>query len=84
MTVANLKTEIDWTVSALGSADVAALVATKLRCIAPMIAVYQTAYLGLSIQPRNRVIVRREIEGNGPILQLDHTRGPEDPGEPTT
>jgi uncharacterized membrane protein (DUF485 family) len=49
MTVANLKTEIDWTASALGSADVAALVATKLRCIAPMIAVYQTAYLGLSI-----------------------------------
>jgi uncharacterized membrane protein (DUF485 family) len=49
MTVANLKTEIDCTASALGSADVAALVATKLRCIAPMIAVYQTAYLGLSI-----------------------------------
>jgi uncharacterized membrane protein (DUF485 family) len=49
MTVANLKTEIDCTASALGSADVAALVATKLRYIAPMIAVYQTAYLGLSI-----------------------------------
>ena len=49
MTVANLKTEIDWTASALGSTDVAALVATKLRCIAPMIAVYLTAYLGLSI-----------------------------------
>lgn len=49
MTVANLKTEIDWTASALGSADVAALVATKLRCIAPMIAVYLTAYVGLSI-----------------------------------
>ncbi len=49
ITVANLKTEIDWTASALGSTDVAALVATKLRCIAPMIAVYLTAYLGLSI-----------------------------------
>jgi uncharacterized membrane protein (DUF485 family) len=49
MTVANLKTEIDWTASAPGSADVAALIATKLRCIAPMIAVYQTAYFGLSI-----------------------------------
>ena len=32
-----------------GSADVAALVASKLRCIAPMIAVYLTVYLGLSI-----------------------------------
>jgi len=49
ITVANLKTEIDWTASALGSTDVAGLVATKLRCIAPMIAVYLTAYLGLSI-----------------------------------
>jgi uncharacterized membrane protein (DUF485 family) len=49
MTVANLQTEIDWTAHAPGSADVAALVATKLRCMAPMIAIYLTAYLGLSI-----------------------------------
>jgi hypothetical protein len=34
------------------------------------------------VQPRNRVLVRREINGNGPALQLDHARSPEDPGEP--
>jgi uncharacterized membrane protein (DUF485 family) len=34
---------------AMGAAEVAALVASKLLCIVPMIAVYVTAYLGLSI-----------------------------------
>jgi uncharacterized membrane protein (DUF485 family) len=47
VTVPNTKTDL--TAGAPGSADVAALIATKLRCIAPMIAVYLTAYLGLSI-----------------------------------
>src|SRR5260370_32433428 len=40
---------MEWPARAMGSADVEALVATKLRCIAPMIADYQTDYLGLSI-----------------------------------
>jgi uncharacterized membrane protein (DUF485 family) len=45
----NPNTKTDQTARAPNSADVAALVATKLRCIAPMIAVYLTAYVGLSI-----------------------------------
>ena len=49
VTVVIHNTKTDLTASAPGSADVAALVATKLRCIAPMIAVYLTVYLGLSI-----------------------------------
>ena len=49
MTIAVLKADVAEPTDAPGSADVAALVATKLRCIAPMIAVYLTAYLGLSI-----------------------------------
>src|ERR1700746_75341 len=49
VTVVIHNTKTDLTASAPGSVDVAALVATKLRCIAPMIAVYPTAYLGLSI-----------------------------------
>jgi uncharacterized membrane protein (DUF485 family) len=49
VTVLIHNTKTDLTASAPSSVDVAALVATKLRCIAPMIAVYLTAYLGLSI-----------------------------------
>jgi uncharacterized membrane protein (DUF485 family) len=49
MTIVTLNTKTDLAARALNSADVAALVATKLRCTAPMIAVYLTAYLGLSI-----------------------------------
>ena len=49
MTIAILKGDVAEPTGTPGSADVAALVATKLRCIAPMIAVYLTAYLGLSI-----------------------------------
>jgi hypothetical protein len=49
VTIAILNTKTDPTAGAPGSADVAALVATKLYCIAPMIAVYLAAYLGLSI-----------------------------------
>ena len=49
MTIAILKADIAGATGAPGSADVAALVATKLRCITPMIAVNLTAYLGLSI-----------------------------------
>jgi uncharacterized membrane protein (DUF485 family) len=49
VTVVIPNTKTDLTTRAPGSADVAALVATKLRCIAPMTAVYLTAYLGLSI-----------------------------------
>ncbi|HEX3524601.1 MAG TPA: DUF485 domain-containing protein [Stellaceae bacterium] len=49
MTIAVLKADVAEPTGAPGSAGVAALVATKLRCIAPMIAVYLTAYLGLSI-----------------------------------
>ena len=49
MTIAVLKGNVAEPTGAPGSADVAALVATKLRCVAPMIAVYLTAYLGLSI-----------------------------------
>ena len=49
MTIAALKADVAEPTGAPGSADVAALVATKLRCVAPMIAVYLTAYLGLSI-----------------------------------
>ena len=44
MTVAPLETVTDGAARAPGSADVAALVAPKLRCIAPMIAVSLTAY----------------------------------------
>jgi uncharacterized membrane protein (DUF485 family) len=49
VTVVIHNTKSDLIASAPGSVDVAALVATKLRCIAPMIAVYVTAYLGLAI-----------------------------------
>jgi uncharacterized membrane protein (DUF485 family) len=49
MTIAVLKGDVAEPTGAPGSADVAALVATKLRCVAPMIAVYLTVYLGLSI-----------------------------------
>ena len=49
MTVVIPNTKTDRTASAPGSADVWALVATKLRCITPMIAIYVTAYLGLAI-----------------------------------
>jgi uncharacterized membrane protein (DUF485 family) len=49
MTIAVLKTDVAEPTGASGSADVVALVATKLRCVAAMIAVYLTAYLGLSI-----------------------------------
>jgi uncharacterized membrane protein (DUF485 family) len=49
MTVVIHNTKTDRTASAPSSVDVAALVATKLCCITPMIAVYLTAYLGLSI-----------------------------------
>jgi uncharacterized membrane protein (DUF485 family) len=44
--LAEAKTEI---VGTVGAAEVAALIASKLRCIVPMIAVYVAAYLGLSI-----------------------------------
>jgi hypothetical protein len=50
MTIAILKTSMATAARAPGSADVAALVATKLRCIAPMIAVYLTAYLGRKVR----------------------------------
>ena len=49
VTVVIPNTKTDRTASAPGSADVWALVATKLRCITPMIAIYVTAYLGLAI-----------------------------------
>ena len=49
MTIAVLKGDVAEPAGAPGSADVAALVATKLRCVAPMIAVYLTVHLGLSI-----------------------------------
>ena len=49
MTIAALKADVAEPTVAPGSADVAALVAAKLRCVAPMIAVYLTVYLGLSI-----------------------------------
>ncbi|HEY1431750.1 MAG TPA: DUF485 domain-containing protein [Stellaceae bacterium] len=49
MTITVLKADVAEPTGAPGSAGVAALVATKLRCVAPMIAVYLTVYLGLSI-----------------------------------
>ena len=49
MTMLALKGDVAERTGEPGSADVAALVASKLRCIAPMIAVYLTVYLGLSI-----------------------------------
>ena len=49
MTKLALKGDVAERTGEPGSADVAALVASKLRCIAPMIAVYLTVYLGLSI-----------------------------------
>ena len=49
MTKLALKGDVAERTGAPGSADVAALVASKLRGIAPMIAVYLTVYLGLSI-----------------------------------
>ena len=42
MTIAVLKGDVAEPTGAPGSADVAALVATKLRCVPPMIAVYLT------------------------------------------
>ena len=45
-TLAEAKTRIP---GGTGATQVTALVATKLLCIVPMIAVYVTAYLGLSI-----------------------------------
>jgi uncharacterized membrane protein (DUF485 family) len=49
VTVVIPNTKTDLTTRAPGSADVAALVSSKLRTIAPMTAVYLTAYLCLSI-----------------------------------
>ena len=49
MTIAILKGDVAEPAGEPGSADVAALVAIKLRCVAPMIVVYLTVYLGLSI-----------------------------------
>ena len=49
MTIAALKADVAEPTVAPGSADVAVLVAAKLRCVASMIAVYLTVYLGLSI-----------------------------------
>ena len=48
MTIAVLKGDVAEPTGAPGSADVAALVAAKLRCVAPIV-FYLTVYLGLSI-----------------------------------
>ena len=49
MTITSPISEVTAAAGTLGAADVAALVAIKLRYLTPMIAVYMAAYVGLSI-----------------------------------